>query len=1094
MPPGSLPPQIRARGVTAVLGPTNTGKTHLAIERMLAHSSGIIGLPLRLLAREVYTRIVEKAGKDSVSLITGEERIRPKTARFHVATTEAMPPGLDTAFVAIDEAQLGADADRGHIFTDAILNRRGREETLIIGAGTLKPLIEQLLPGAHIVSRPRLSKLSFAGEKKISRLARRSAIVAFSAEEVYAIAELMRRQRGGAAVVLGALSPRTRNAQVELYQNGDVEHIVATDAIGMGLNLDIDHVAFAGGRKFDGHRHRMLYPAEFGQIAGRAGRHLRDGSFGTSGRCEPFDQELAAALENHTFEPLRVLNWRNPALDFNSLQRLADSLGLLPDVPGLARAPKAEDEHTFDIATSRRDVRAMAASRDGVKRLWELCQLPDYRKVAPQHHADLVVTLYEYIMLQGSIPEDWFAREVASCDRPEGDIETLSARLAQIRTWTFCANRDWLKRPEHWQNAARAIEDKLSDALHERLTQRFVDRRTSVLMRRLRENRMLEALVTSSGDVLVEGQHVGTLQGFRFAADPLAEGVDAKALEATAQRALGLEIEARAARLSAAPDDVFALALDGTLRWIGEPVGKLVAGDKVLEPRVAVLADEQLTGPSREKVEARLGLWIKAHVQKLLGPLLALDAGEGLEGIARGIAFQAAENLGVLDRQQVAQDIKTLDQPGRAALRMAGIRFGAYHLYLPLLLKPAPRTLAAQLHMLKHGGIERDNLDTISHLASSGRTSIPFDEKAPKTLYRIAGYRVAGARAIRVDILERLADQIRPALAYKHGLSTGEPPPGACAGGGFTITVGMTSLVGCSGEEFGAILKNLGYRMEKRPAPAVKTADAGAAAPAATPAPAPQPVAAPAPAKLDSAEPELPFDFPVQPAPPAAAAAAPEAAFAPEAAAAAAAEPAMIEVWRPSRFERGERPQHSRAAGRAGRQSEAGAAAADGQKPESLGPDGKPWRNRSRRSQVKPGDTAVPAGDASAAPGAAADAAAPKRFERPARRPNRPDFKGRDSDSSQTSSSQPSGDTGGKPRFTDKPRSDGKPRFDGKPRSDGKPRFDGKPRHGDRPRPGNDKPREWTAEAPRGKGPDPDSPFAKLMELKQRLEADKAKS
>src|SRR5215470_4870972 len=492
--------RARGAGVTAVLGPTNTGKTHLAIERMLAHSSGIIGLPLRLLAREVYNKVAERVGAESVALITGEEKIKPPNPRFWVSTVEAMPRDLDVAFVAIDEVQLGADFERGHVFTDRMLNRRGRDETLVLGAQTVRPMVERLLPGAHVLTRPRLSQLSFAGERKITRLPRRSAVVAFSAEEVYAIAELIRRQRGGAAVVLGALSPRTRNAQVELYQSGDVEYLVATDAIGMGLNLDVDHVAFASDRKFDGYQFRRLSSAEFAQIAGRAGRATRDGTFGTTGRCPPFEPELVQALEGHNFESVRVMQWRNTDLDFSSLGALSASLALVPKEQGLTRAPIAEDIQVLEHAARDDNVRDIAISRAPVERLWDVCQIPDYRKISPAAHAELVVTLYGFLMREGRISDDWFARQVALADRTDGDIDTLSTRIAHIRTWTFAANRpDWLSDPEHWQGVTRAVEDRLSDALHERLTERFVDRRTSVLMRRLRENATLEPDFNKTG-------------------------------------------------------------------------------------------------------------------------------------------------------------------------------------------------------------------------------------------------------------------------------------------------------------------------------------------------------------------------------------------------------------------------------------------------------------------------------------------------------------------------------------------------------------------------------------------------------------------
>ncbi len=817
--PSNRDARARGTGVTAVLGPTNTGKTHLAIERMLAHSSGMIGLPLRLLAREVYNKCVDRVGAENVALITGEEKIKPPNPRFWVATIEAMPRDLDVAFVAIDEAQLGADLERGHVFTDRILNRRGRDETLVLGAATLRPMIERLLPGAHVLTRPRLSQLTFSGEKKLTRLPRRSAVVAFSAEEVYAIAELIRRQRGGAAVVLGALSPRTRNAQVELYQSGDVEYLVATDAIGMGLNLDVDHLAFASDRKFDGYQFRKLNPSELAQIAGRAGRATRDGTFGTTGRCPPFETEIVQALESHSFEPLKQLQWRNTALDFISVGALQASLSEVPKENGLTRAPVAEDILVLDHASRDDDVRALAVTPEAVARLWEVCQVPDYRKISPASHAELAMTLFGFLVRDGKIPIDWFAKQVEFADHDDGDIDTISNRIAHIRTWTFAANRpDWLADPEHWQGVTRAVEDKLSDALHERLTERFVDRRTSVLMRRMRENTALETDIGKTGEVVVEGHKLGRLDGFTFTPEASAAGSEAKALAGAAQKALAGEIDARAARLLRAGDDQFVLATDGIVRWQGQPVGRIVAAEEVLKPRVRIIADEQLTGAPRDSVQTRLDAWLKAHIEKLLGPLFQLGNTEDVTGLARGIAFQLAESLGVIERGKIADDVKSLDQTARASLRKYGVRFGAYHIYVPGLLKPAPRVLATQLYALKHEGAENQGLEAIQQLAASGRTSIAADKTIAHDLYRIAGFRLCGERAVRVDILERLADIIRPALAWRPG-APGPRPAAAADRFGFMVTTAMTSLAGCSGEDFSSVLRALGYRMEKRPKP-----------------------------------------------------------------------------------------------------------------------------------------------------------------------------------------------------------------------------------------------------------------------------------
>ncbi|QOZ29243.1 helicase-related protein [Bradyrhizobium sp. CCBAU 51753] len=817
-------------GVTAVLGPTNTGKTHLAIERMLAHSSGLIGLPLRLLAREVYNKIAARAGEDNVALVTGEEKIKPKAPRFWVSTVEAMPRDLDVSFLAVDEIQIAADLERGHVFTDRILNRRGRDETLLLGAATMRPIIERLLPGASMVTRPRLSQLEYAGDRKITRQPRRTAIVAFSADEVYAIAELIRRQHGGAAVVLGSLSPRTRNAQVAMFQNGDVDYLVATDAVGMGLNLDVDHVAFASDRKYDGYQFRRLTPAEFAQIAGRAGRATRNGTFGTTGRCAPFEPELVNALQNHTFDSVKMLQWRNAKLDFASLGALQVSLALPPNHEALTRAPIAEDMRVLDHVARDAEVRDMAHGAAAVERLWEACQVPDYRKLSPAAHAELVSTLYGFLMQKGRIPDAWFAAQVDQANRTDGDIDTLSGRIAQIRTWTFVANRpDWLYDPEHWQGITRDLENKLSDALHERLTERFVDRRTSVLMRRLRENSVLNTEIGKTGEVIVEGHVIGRLDGFTFAPDAAEAGSDAKALQAAAQQVLAREIDARAEKLGAAPDEQFVLTSDGTIRWTGDAVAKLVAADDALHPRLRIISDERLTGASREAVQTRLDLWLKTHIEKLLGPLFELSKAEDLQGIARGIAFQLVEALGVLERTKISAEMKDLDQPSRATLRKYGVRFGAYHIYFPQLLKPAARSLASLLWAEKQSNVDMAALSNVQHLASSGRTSFPVDKQLARDAYRVLGYRQCGERAVRVDILERLADLIRPALAWRE-TSPGEKPAGAFDGRGFVVTQAMTSLTGSAGEDFASILRALGYRMDRRPPLPPKPVEAAPAA------------------------------------------------------------------------------------------------------------------------------------------------------------------------------------------------------------------------------------------------------------------------
>ncbi|TKW76999.1 MAG: helicase, partial [Bradyrhizobium icense] len=558
-------------------------------------------------------------------------------------------------------------------------------------------------------------------------------------------------------------------------------------------------------------------PAEFAQIAGRAGRATRNGTFGTTGRCAPFEPELVNALQNHSFDSVKTLQWRNTRLDFASLGSLQVSLALPPNHAALTRAPVAEDMRVLEHAARDGEVRDLAHGAAAVERLWDACAIPDYRKISPAAHAELVTTIFGDLMRKGRIPDAWYAAQVDQADRVDGDIDTLSGRIAQIRTWTFVANRpDWLADPEHWQGVTREIENKLSDALHERLTERFVDRRTSVLMRRLRENTGLNTEIGKTGEVIVEGHTICRLDGFTFAPDAAEAGSDAKALQAAAQQVLAREIDARAEKLGAAADDQFILTSDGTIRWTGDAVAKLVAAEDALHPRIRIISDERLTGASREAVQNRLELWLKTNIEKLLGPLFALSKAEDVTGIARGIAFQLVEALGVIERNRIAAEMKDLDQPSRALLRKYGVRFGAYHIYFPGLLKPAARSLACLLWAEKQGNVDFGALSGAQHLASSGRTSFPVDKTLPRDAYRVLGYRQCGERAVRVDILERLADLIRPALAWKEN-SPGEKPAGAFDGRGFVVTQAMTSLTGSAGEDFASILRALGYRMDRRP-------------------------------------------------------------------------------------------------------------------------------------------------------------------------------------------------------------------------------------------------------------------------------------
>ncbi len=813
--------------ITAVLGPTNTGKTHLAIERMLAHNTGIIGLPLRLLAREVYDRVVERTGPAAAALITGEEKIVPARARYFICTVEAMPRDTDAEFLAVDEIQLAADPERGHIFTRRLLGARGRLETMLLGSDTMHEVINALLPDANFVSRPRFSQLAYSGRKKISRLPRRSAIVAFSTDNVYAIAELIRRQRGGAAVVMGALSPRTRNAQVALYQSGDVDFLVATDAIGMGLNMDIDHVAFAGTGKFDGHAHRPLTPAEFAQIAGRAGRHMNDGTFGETGDATDLDANTISRIENHDFDSLNVLQWRNTDLDYSSLAALRASLDRPPGHPRLIRTRISTDQAALETLSGDDDIAARITTPAAVQLLWDICQLPDYRKISRAEHAGLIGRLFAYLHEDGRIPGDWFEKQIRLADNMEGNLDTLAGRIAYIRTWTFVANRSgWLDDAASWRQKARDVEDRLSDALHENLTRRFVDRRTSVLMKRLRERQEWMAAIDKDGTINVEGETVGRLDGFAFT--PAGSGADArgKAIQAAAAQILAGEIPARAEALARAANSAITLNREGIVLWRGSPVAHLVASDDALSPGLKIIAGDQLNGPDLEKIETRLKKWLETHIGELLAPLLSLRADEELTGNARGLAFRLQENFGVVDRDDVAGEVRSLDQDTRAKIRRHGVRFGAFSIYIPPLLKPAATHLRHLLWKLRQPGVNTPPLP------ADGLTSVPVLRDPPQGFYATAGFRACGPRAVRVDMLERLADAIRPIVFWKPDPDKPDErrPEGSVEGGGFTLTPAMMSYLGCSGEDLGGVLRALGYRCERRELP-------------------PEPMPTPAPAK-----------------------------------------------------------------------------------------------------------------------------------------------------------------------------------------------------------------------------------------------------
>ncbi|MDX2224723.1 MAG: helicase-related protein [Rhodospirillaceae bacterium] len=755
---GSAPPP--AAPVTAVLGPTNTGKTWLAMDRMLGHASGMIGFPLRLLARENYDRVVRAKGEHAVALITGEEKIVPANPRYFVCTVESMPVDRRVAFLAVDEIQLAADPDRGHVFTDRLLNARGEIETMFLGAETAKPVIRRLVPGVQFVQRPRFSKLSYTGAKKLTRLPRRSAVVAFSVSEVYGIAELIRRHRGGTAVVMGALSPRTRNAQVALYQGGEVDYLVATDAIGMGLNMDVDHVGFAATGKFDGHRMRPLVAPEVAQIAGRAGRHMNDGTFGVTAEVSGLDPDIVIRVENHEFPALSFLYWRNTDLRFISPETLLADLKAPPPHPALARPPPAEDQLVLEAMLREGEVRSRLTGRDRLRLLWDVAQVPDFRKLKPEQHARLMAQVYQHLTQSDErLPDDFLAAQVARIDRTDGDIHTLMDRIAAIRTWTYVSHRpDWVPTARAWQERTRAIEDKLSDALHTKLTQQFVDRRTSHLVKRLKADDLMHADVDGDGGVTVDGHKLGRLQGLRFAPERTGLRAADRAVLNAANAALRPVVAARVEAICASGDEAFSLDDGARIAWRGEAIARLMPGAAMLRPQVEIPADERLEAAPRLKVEARLRDWLANHVAQVLGPLVkaqaAADAG-AIAGPVRGIVFQLAEGLGAVRRNAVDRQLEALSDADRKAMARFGIRFGLDSVYVPALLKAAPVRLRGLLWIAAHRDLDPPALP------ASGRVSLPVAANIPAAFMLACGYRVIAGAGYRIDMLERFAAEAR---------------------------------------------------------------------------------------------------------------------------------------------------------------------------------------------------------------------------------------------------------------------------------------------------------------------------------------------
>ncbi|HEY1096904.1 MAG TPA: helicase-related protein [Alphaproteobacteria bacterium] len=795
--------------LAALLGPTNTGKTHYAMDRMASYGTGMIGFPLRLLARENYDKFIAIKGRHQVALITGEEKIIPLQPKYYICTVEAMPVSIPVDFLAVDEIQLCGDPERGHIFTDRLLHARGREETLFLGAETIRPLLQDFLPQCHIETRQRLSTLTYTGMRKISRLPRRSAIVAFNVNDVYHLGEQIRQQRGGTALVLGALSPRTRNAQVEMYQSGEVDYLVATDAIGMGLNMDIDHVALAASRKFDGARMRDLRADEVGQIAGRAGRFKRHGTFGTTGELTGLDPAISSAVENHVFAPLKTLRWRNSKLDFRSVPNLLKSLAEPPHDERLMAARIADDHRALHYLAKDKKIQDIASTPDRVRLLWDVCQIPDFRQTLTDSHPLFLSEIFQYLTDHDSLlPHDWITENIKRLDRTDGDIDTLLTRIAHIRTWTYVTHvQGWLGEHEAWQDRARRIEDKLSDALHDRLTQRFVDRRSHHLLRQMKNDGNVAYTIAGDGTVTVNGRALGILRGWFFMVDATIAQTDKQATIKAAQNLLQSQVQNALDNFAEQSKDYLSLNDDGAFVWqVKDTTDQLIIAqlkktDSFYQPKI-VLADSSFLNEAQQKnLDVALETWFKAHQDKVLQPLLALADLPAISGTARGIAFQVYEHNGVILRKNVQELVNTLAQEDRQALHNLGIKLGAYFIYHREMLKTAALKQRAILSRLKNGFSGEQ-----TPLPAQGNVSVKLNGDAPRHFYFDLGFPVfLGATdpiAVRVDMVERVNSAVYDKA--QNGIYTFDPA--------------LASTIGTSVDALQAVLHGLGFRYEDKTA------------------------------------------------------------------------------------------------------------------------------------------------------------------------------------------------------------------------------------------------------------------------------------
>ncbi len=780
--------------ITAILGPTNTGKTHLAVETMLSYESGIIGFPLRLLAREIFDKCVNKVGNEKVALITGEEKIIPKSPKYYICTAESMPKDLLVDFLAVDEIQMCADHERGHIFTDRLLNSRGEKLTMFLGSHSIKNVMSSLINNVEFVNRERYSKLTYSGYKKISRLNPKTALIAFSIDEVYAIAELVRRQKGGAAVIMGSLSPKTRNSQVELYQSGDANFLVATDAIGMGINMNIENVSFTNLKKFDGKKTRKLNLSEISQIAGRAGRHINDGTFGITGECRQLSSEEIERLEKHKLNNIEMLYWRNSEINFDSLENLIASLEKKTDNKFLKRIHDCEDERVLKSLFKNNDVK-IENSKNFIKTLWECCQIPDFSKKAYGNHLEVVKKVFEFLTSKsGKVSNDYMKTQLQNLDRYDGNIDTLANRISYVRTWSYVANKKgWSSNPDYWIERTKYIEDKLSDKLHEELTKSFIDKRISILSRSLKQDIVLGTKIKNENEVIIDDQYIGRLNGMKLDLD-LKTGslkTDIKSLKKAARQAIAPELIRRVNKII--ESDTFEINEDHKIYWMSSPIAYLSKGKDYLNPKIELLVDEAIDNESKEKLKIYLEKKLNEQISTNLSNLVNLSKAKFKNNYVRALCYQLFENNGIIKRNLVQKIVKNISKEDRSDLRKEGIKIGRYHIFLPKMLKPSAVNLRVKLWKLYFSA------DKKYTIPKSGLNFLKNESKINKKFLLICGFENFENFYIRVDILERLF------LKIIENSKNGE----------FKIDSDMINLIGCSKENFFKLMELMDYKLKK---------------------------------------------------------------------------------------------------------------------------------------------------------------------------------------------------------------------------------------------------------------------------------------